>query len=122
MARLPPTAADRQIEAQARQNAVQLRFGLQFHVDGPDYKARHNSSEHNTFRWFPTYEKANKYLLKDLLIEGDHRGPYRNRYLAPETVRKTKLLEAVGIVVGRQRPEDDLFEYTVVPIKKKGKG
>ena len=116
----PLTAADR--EVQAKQNAVQLRFGIHFHVDGPNYKARHNSAKHNTFRWFKTYDEANKWLLERLPIEGDNRGPYRNRYLAPETVRKTTLLEAVGIIRGRQRPEDDLFEFTVRPIQKKGKG
>jgi hypothetical protein len=49
--------------------------------------------------------------------EGDQRGPYRNRYVAPETVRKTTLLRAVGIIRGRQRPQDDLFEFTVRPIE-----
>jgi hypothetical protein len=33
----PLTVADRQLELQAKQNAVQLRFGKQFHVDGPNY-------------------------------------------------------------------------------------
>lgn len=112
----PLTAADRQLEVQAKQNAVQFRFGIQFHVDGPDYRPRHNSAKHNTFRWFKTYAEANKWLRERLPIEGDDRGPYRNRYLAPETVKKTTLLRAVGIIPGRQRPEDDLFEFTVRPI------
>jgi hypothetical protein len=73
-------------------------------------------AKHNTFRWFKTYDEANKWLLERLPIECDNRGPYRNRYLAPETVRKTTLLGAVGSIPGRQRPEDDLFEFTVRPI------
>jgi hypothetical protein len=121
MPRQPLTDADRQLEVQARRNAVQFRFGIQFHVDGPDYKPSHNSATHNTFRWFKTYATANEWLLERLPLEGDKRGLYRNRYLAPETVRKTTLLTALGIIVGRQRPEDDLFEFTVRPIKKEGK-
>jgi hypothetical protein len=116
MPRLPLTEEDKQLEVLAKQNAVQFRFGIQFHVDGPDYKAYRNSHIQNTYCRFKTYAEANQWLRERLPIEGDWRGPYRNRYLAPETVRKTTLLTAVGIIRGRQRPEDDLFEFTVRPI------
>jgi hypothetical protein len=115
MARQPLTDADKQIEAQAKQNVVQFRFGIQFHVDGPDYRAHRNSHRQNTYRWFKTYGEANRWLREELPVEGDWRGAYRNRYLAPETVRKTALLAAVGIIPGRQRPTDDLFEFKVPP-------
>ena len=112
------TEADKEIGVKAKQNTVQFRFGLQFHVDGPDYVPRTNSARHNTFRWFKSYREANKWLFERLPIESDRRGPYRNRKLAPETVKKTALLRAVGIIPSTSpRPTDDLFDFTVRAIE-----